>query len=59
MALDVYVGPLTLYYAGQWENLAQKYARERGAHYQIIRPDKVEDSVKDPELIRPAIVGRR
>lgn len=30
MALDVYVGPLTRYYAGEWENVAERAARERG-----------------------------
>ena len=30
MALDVYVGSLTRYYAGDWENVADKAARERG-----------------------------
>ncbi|MBV8391902.1 MAG: hypothetical protein JOY81_01850 [Alphaproteobacteria bacterium] len=30
MALDVYVGPLTRYYTGEWENVAERAARERG-----------------------------
>lgn len=30
MALDVYVGSLTRYYAGLWENVAERQARERG-----------------------------
>ena len=30
MALDVYVGSLTRYYAGDWENVADKAARARG-----------------------------
>ena len=30
MALDVYVGSLARYYAGEWENIAEKAARERG-----------------------------
>ena len=29
MALDVYVGSLARYYAGEWENIAEKTARER------------------------------
>ena len=43
MALDVYVGPLTLYYAGQWENVAQEAARLQGATYHTIRLDDPED----------------
>ncbi len=31
MALDVYVGSLTRYYAGEWENVSERTARERGA----------------------------
>ena len=30
MALDVYVGSLTRYYAGEWENVSERTARERG-----------------------------
>jgi hypothetical protein len=57
MALDVYVGPLTLYYAGQWENEVQAEARERGDQYHIIRTRREDDAVKDPERIRPALVN--
>ena len=59
MALDVYVGPLTLYYAGQWENVAQEAARLQGAAYHTIRLDDPEDKVEDPERIRAAIVAWR
>jgi hypothetical protein len=38
MALDIYVGPLTLYYAGDWENAAQRWARQNGVSYQVVRP---------------------
>ena len=59
MALDVYVGPLTLYYAGQWENGAQEAARLQGEAYHTIRLDDPEDKVEDPERIRAAIVAWR
>lgn len=39
MALDVYVGGFARYYAQEWENVAQRWARETGTHYQIIGPD--------------------
>ena len=51
MALDVYVGSLARYYAGEWENIAEKTARERGAQYQIGRPGGSADRLKDPERI--------
>ena len=57
MALDVYVGPLTLYYAGEWENEAQIQARKRGDEYHIIRTRQEDDAVKDPEQVRSAIVN--
>ena len=59
MALDVYVGPLTLYYAGRWENLAQAYARQQGYQYNLIRTQNEDDAVRDPEQIRPAICDWR
>ena len=51
MALDVYVGSLARYYAGEWENIAEKAARERGAQYQIGRPGGSADRLKDPQRI--------
>jgi hypothetical protein len=59
MALDVYVGSLTRYYAGDWENIAEKSARERGAPYQIARPGGSADRRKDPQKIGPAIEAWR
>lgn len=59
MALDVYVGSLARYYAGEWENIAEKMARERGAQYQIVRPGGSADRFKDPERIHPAVLSWR
>jgi len=59
MALDVYVGSLTRYYAGDWENIAEKTARERGAPYQIARPGGSADRRKDPQKIGSAIEAWR
>jgi hypothetical protein len=60
MALDVYVGSLARYYAGEWENIAEKAARERGAQYQIGRPGgSSADRLKDPARIPPAVVAWR
>jgi hypothetical protein len=59
MALDVYVGSLTRYYAGEWENIAEKMARQRGAQSQIVRPAGLADRVKDPQKIRPAVLSWR
>ena len=59
MALDVYVGSLARYYAGEWESIAEKAARERGAQYQIGRPGGSADRLKDPERIHPAVLAWR
>ncbi|HEY4891573.1 MAG TPA: hypothetical protein VII10_07700 [Reyranella sp.] len=59
MALDVYVGSLARYYAGEWENIAEKTARERGTQYQIGRPGGSADRLKDPERIPSAVVAWR
>lgn len=39
MAFDLYVGGFARFYAREWENVAQKWARETGARYQMIGPD--------------------
>jgi hypothetical protein len=36
MAFDVYAGGFARFYAREWENVAQKHARETGMEYQII-----------------------
>jgi hypothetical protein len=59
MALDVYVGTLTRYYAGQWETILARMAREQGRILQVVRPDTPSDVVTDPSQIAPAIVGWR
>jgi hypothetical protein len=38
MALDVYVGGFARFYAREWENVVQAWARETGTHYQQIAP---------------------
>jgi hypothetical protein len=50
MALDVYVGSLTRYYCGEWENTAEKIARERGVPYQI-REDRLDTKHVEPIVL--------
>jgi hypothetical protein len=59
MALDVYVGSLTRYYSGDWENAAEKIARERGVSYRVASPDDPKDRVRDADRIRPVILAWR
>ena len=39
MGLDVYVGPLSRYYAGDWETVVQQAAKQAGVPIQIVRPN--------------------
>lgn len=59
MALDVYVGSLTRYYAGEWENVSERAARERGAGYRIARPGAAPDDDRDPDEVRETVVAWR
>jgi hypothetical protein len=40
VGLDVYVGPLSRYYAGDWETIVQQAARQAGVPVRIIRPNQ-------------------
>jgi len=57
MALDVYVGSLTRYYAGEWENISEKTARESGAQYRIGR--RAAGADQDLEEVQEAIFAWR
>jgi hypothetical protein len=58
MALDVYVGPLTRYYARDWQNLVQRAGEARGIPVYVIRttPD-APDTITDPSVIAPAALA--
>jgi len=59
VAFDIYVGPLTRYYTGDWENRGQQAARENGLAYQVVRPGDSEEAISDPERIRTAVCDWR
>jgi hypothetical protein len=57
MALDVYVGSLTRYYAGDWEGIVQSTGRRpRAARSTQMRRD---DPARDRERIRAAVLAWR
>src|SRR5262245_6788468 len=39
MALDIYVGGFARFFAREWENVTQKWARETGTEYRLIGPN--------------------
>src|SRR6266436_1377953 len=55
MGLDIYVGSLTRYYAGDWETVVQHHARETGVSVRVVRSNESEDAVTDPQVIRSAV----
>jgi len=58
MALDVYVGPLTRYYAGAWESVAETASRKRGAP----RPagsGEATGTARSQDRIRPKVIAWR
>lgn len=59
MALDVYVGSLTRYYAGEWENVSERTARERGIQFRIGRRAGSGDQEVDIQEILQAILTWR
>ena len=60
MGLDVYTGPLTRYYTGNWQLIAQQAGAAAGIEVQVIRAQPApEDAVTDPATVREAILAWR
>ena len=59
MGLDIYVGSFTRYYAGDWELVAARAARELGATFEVVRQHKPSDAIHDPEEIRAIVLEWR
>ena len=59
MGLDVYVGTLTRYYAGEWQTVVQQATRDAGFPVTIIRHNVPSDAVTDPAVIEPAVIAWR
>ncbi len=59
MALDVYVGSLARYYAGEWENMSEKTARQRGTQSRIGRRVGSGETEPDIQEILQAILTWR
>jgi hypothetical protein len=60
MGLDVYVGSLTRYYAGQWETIVQQAGRQIGFDVQVVRTQpEAGAAITDPDEIRTGILRWR
>jgi len=53
------VGSFTRYYAGDWELVAARVAREIGAKFQVARQHNPPDAIRDPEEIRRIVLEWR
>jgi hypothetical protein len=58
MALDVYVGSLTRYYANGWENPGERAARVRGASPPVRSAGRTDDA-KSQDRIRARVIAWR
>jgi hypothetical protein len=59
MAFDVYVGTMTRFYRRDWENVAQRTAREQGIKYTIIHAGGEPEVPPPADDIRQAVAGWR
>jgi hypothetical protein len=59
MGLDVYVGSLTRYLTGDWELIVETQARELGIPIRVERPNEPEDAIRDPDVVRDAVLDWR
>lgn len=60
MALDIYCGPLSRYYNGQWENIIEIWAEEQGVDYHINRKRPENDGEElSEEALKETILSWR
>jgi hypothetical protein len=59
MGLDVYVGTLTRYYAGEWKTVVQTTARDAGMTVHVVRQSEPPDAVRDPAQLEAAVIAWR
>jgi hypothetical protein len=60
LGLDIYVGPLSRYYAGDWKLITQQAAEAAGIEFRVVRPrNPPADAVTDPSVVHDAVVAWR
>lgn len=59
MALDIFVGSLARYHAGEWETVGERAARERTRSNPLARPRGPSELVGDPGRIAAAVMAWR
>jgi hypothetical protein len=59
MAFDVYVGTLTRFYTGDWDNVGQRWARSEGVSYQMIHTGGEPEPPAPAADVRAAVMAWR
>ncbi len=55
MALDLYCGTLTRYYAGNWKNMVQQIAEQNNQSVTVVRTQQNEDAITDPDTLKEIV----
>jgi hypothetical protein len=59
MGLDVYAGPLSRYYTGDWLTVVQQLGREQGIAVPVQRPAQADEGAMDPEQVLERVLEWR
>jgi len=60
LGLDVYVGPLTRYYTGDWKLITQQAAEAEGVEFHVIRQnERPPDAITDQGQVLSAVTAWR
>ncbi|MBI3272637.1 MAG: hypothetical protein HYZ53_26850 [Planctomycetes bacterium] len=59
MGLDVYVGSLTRYYAGDWKTIVQQAGERAGFKVVVARPNQPQDAVVDRAQVHAHVLAWR
>src|SRR5581483_10004723 len=57
VAFDIYVGTMTRFYRREWENVAQRMAREQGMNYTMVYAGGEPDPPPPADDLRRAVAG--
>ena len=55
MGLDIYVGPLTRYYLGDWKLSTQGWAESIGIPFSVLRGSEGPEEKADPQVVRRSV----
>jgi hypothetical protein len=60
VGLDIYVGPMTRYYSGDWKLITQQAAEAAGLEFEVVRQHEPSaDAITDPRAVHEAVLAWR